>query len=193
MKHRSDEGNRAGGHGGPGQPPRGARQPGTDSDQGARPWREHEDHVPREFEQGGRRAQYRTEGEHANDDARYGDATRWPSRAGDGTLGPERPRTSDDDRPVGSQGYPRDDAQQARAAPGDPPLQGTDAAAGTSGYDDYETEALYGAGFERGDWPRTWERGERHSTVRTPGPAREEAQRGRGPEVDRDSDKPSRK
>lgn len=194
MKHRSEEGRRAGRHGG--QPPQRGNQPGMEPDHDAHPWREHAGHVPREFEQGGRRAQYRTEGEHANDEARYGDARRWPSRPADGSLGPDRPRSAGGDRPVGDQGYRRGgameyghDAHDARRdAPGERSFQGTGTYAGTSGYDDYETEALYGAGFDRGDWPRTWERGERHSAVRTRGPARGEGHRGRGPEGYRRSD-----
>lgn len=185
MKHRSDDARRAGLQGGPGNPPdRDGPHPGTNEDQNARPWHEHEDHVPREFEQGGRRAQYRTEGEHANDDARYGDAHRWPSRVGDGTIGPDRPHTADGDRPVGNQGYPRDDAGDTRGAAAAGPSQGTEGSGGTSGYDDYETEALYGAGFERGDWPRTWERGEHHSAVRTDDHARGEDEPDPGPDSD---------
>ena len=128
-----------------------------------RPWREHFDHVPREFDEGSRRAHYRAHGDHENDHAHRPREPQWPGPPPGGNLGPERPQS----------GGPTetDDFGQRFDAP-------------TSGYDDYGAESLYGRGFDEGDWSRTWQRGARGSAVRT----RSGGYRGRAPEGYRRSD-----
>lgn len=148
-------------HAAPGrhQDPGSASPPAAAAD---RPWREHFDHVPREFDEGSRRAHYRAHGDHENDHAHGAREPQWPGPPGGG-LGPERPHP---DGPATASGF-----GQRFHAP-------------TSGYDDYEAESLYGRGFDEGDWSRTWQRGARGSAVRTRG----DDHRGRAPEGYRRSD-----
>jgi hypothetical protein len=157
-----------------------------------RPWREHHPHGPREFDQGGRRAHFRGRGAHENDEDTFGHGPAWPAPHGAGPAVPER---ADDAGAPGPQGYPSAGHGQRRrrgapqvvswAEPGRPRPRGGDTllasdAPTTSGYDDYGSEALYGTGFEDGDWPRTFRRGAHRSRARSLQPAADH--RGKGPQ-----------
>jgi len=140
-----------------------------------RPWREHHPHVPREFDQGARRAGFRQRGAHENDDATYGHAPRWPAPDG---AGPPPPAGADAGGPQpgpGRGGFARQRlgppqvlarAHPERIARDGGGWLGAEATAASSGYLDYASEALFGAHFEDGDWPRTYRRGENGSKAR---------------------------
>lgn len=159
---------------------------GTDRDQ---PWDEHVQHVPAEFEQGSRRAQYRRRGAHEAE-PRHAQEPRWPERPADGALGPDRPDASGSG-PVGRQGYHLAD----NPGPPEAPRPG-DRHAPTGGYDDYETEALYGTGYAQGDWPRTYRRAadgvgpdsDARGAAENAQGGRQENHRGKGPQGYRRSD-----
>ena len=109
-----------------------------------KPWREHQDHMPREFDQGGRRAHFRGRGAHETDEERFGD-------------GPDEPAAP---RPG-----------NGASAESDPPIdrQATPDTTPPGGYDDYASEALFGARFGPGDWPRAYRRGVRLGKQVAPG------------------------
>lgn len=158
-----------------------------------RPWREHQTHVPREFDQASRRADFRARGAHETDEERHGPDPRWPG-PDSGSRGPQAPAAADSSARIGRQGYPAADGppRRRRGAPqvvsraGDAALPRNrspehgagERLAATSGYDDYEAEMLYGSQFQEGDWPSTFRRGARGSTARSQRPDH----RGKGPQ-----------
>lgn len=169
--------------------PRNDQAPAPEQDD--RAWREHQAHVPREFEQGSRRADYRRRGDHASTVSQHEQERRWPRGEPDAVpgaveafdapvpadgrgIGARRAPAAPGARAggsIGSQGYPggsghadsrrrgpRPPAALQRENLSDGHFHGTEAYANTSGYDDYESEAVFGNAFGGGDWPRVYAR-----------------------------------